>query len=80
MSLSLFRWHLDAIEKAKKYTIKNVDTGAGRYISLRIILDAGINTTVIIDAMPVPHNVYRPPKKDLFNNMEKRYIIYKAKK
>jgi len=56
-----------AIEKVARFGVKEVDifvkgVGSGRETAIRAIGNTGIQTSVIKDITPVPHNGCRPPK------------------
>ena len=57
----------DAIEKAKKYGLKEVrgfvkGVGSGREAAIRAINSNGINIVSIKDITPIPHNGCRPKR------------------
>ena len=57
----------DAIEKAKKYGLKEVQVfvkgvGAGREAAIRALHANGLDISTIKDITPIPHNGCRPPK------------------
>ncbi|MBI2633046.1 MAG: 30S ribosomal protein S11 [Parcubacteria group bacterium] len=57
----------DALEQAKKYTIRDMDifvkgVGAGRDSAIKTVVAQGFNILSIKDVTPIPHNGCRPPK------------------
>ena len=57
-----------AVEKAKKFGMKEVDVrvkgpGSGRDMAITAIAQSGLTVKTIEDVTPLPHNGCRPPKR-----------------